>query len=610
VNNFKWTLAPIISKSFKLLDKSDQKKMFIVLILQITMSLLDLIGVALFGFIGALAVAGVQSTANGNRVQQLLNFLHLETYSLQIQTAAIALIAVSLLLTRTFLSVVLVRKTLKYLSNKGAQISNELVAKFLNSGYWNIKESSIQETIYATSYGVRVITLGIIGNFLTLIADIALLLVLTTGLIIINWQMTLVTTLGFGLVGFSMYLLLHKKSKQLGAEESIIDIEANELFAQINKSYREMYVKNRVDYYLAEISKKRYRLSSILAELSFIPLISKYIIEGTVLFGVLVLASMQFLIADAKNAVATLAIFMAAGTRIAPAVLRTQQGLLQIVTNSGIASPTFDFIAKHEAKLCTNIVSPGLENSKKFLNALVLDSVSYKFPDSNELVLRDISIQIEAGSTIAIVGQSGAGKTTLVDLMLGISKPTDGSVSVFGLKPEEFVNKFPGKIAYVPQDVVIIAGSIRSNVELGFPAGEFSDEQIWFALEQAELKTFVQDLKGGLDGTVGENGGRLSGGQKQRLGVARAIVGEPELLILDEATSSLDAETEELLSKSIASLKGKVTVISIAHRLRTISNADQVIYIENGHIIACGSFTEIRKSVKNFDNQIKILENS
>ena len=233
--------------------------------------------------------------------------------------------------------------------------------------------------------------------------------------------------------------------------------------------------------------------------------------------------------------------------------------------------------------------------------------MDFHFPDSKNLTLKNISLNISSGESVAIVGPSGAGKTTLVDLLIGISEPTGGSIEIFGYSPYEYIKSNPGDIAYVPQDIVVSTGTFRSNIELGFPSGTFNDEDIWLALEKTELSTFVGSQPNKLDSSVGENGGRLSGGQKQRLGFARALVGNPKILILDEATSSLDLDTEESLSKFINSLKGHVTVISIAHRLRTILNASKVVYIEDGCIVAQGNFEEVKNKVSNFEKQLKLI---
>jgi ABC-type multidrug transport system fused ATPase/permease subunit len=169
------------------------------------------------------------------------------------------------------------------------------------------------------------------------------------------------------------------------------------------------------------------------------------------------------------------------------------------------------------------------------------------------------------------------------------------------------ISKWPGAIAYVPQNVLISDGTIRTNVALGFPIALATDELVWKALDVAQLSDFVRSLEGGLDAQVGENGAKISGGQRQRLGIARALFSKPQLLVLDEATSSLDSETELKISKAIQNLRGKVTVVIIAHRLSTVRKADNVYYLEDGKIKASGSFEEVRKMSPEFDQQAKLL---
>jgi ABC-type multidrug transport system fused ATPase/permease subunit len=169
------------------------------------------------------------------------------------------------------------------------------------------------------------------------------------------------------------------------------------------------------------------------------------------------------------------------------------------------------------------------------------------------------------------------------------------------------VNKWPGAISYVPQDVAIAAGTIRENVAMGYPISEATDELVISALKVAKLDDFVESLPEGLDAQVGERGTKISGGQRQRLGIARAMFTRPHLLVLDEATSSLDGETESDISTAINSLRGSTTVIMIAHRLSTVRNADIVVYLDNGKIISTGTFEEVRRSVADFDSQAKLM---
>ena len=186
--------------------------------------------------------------------------------------------------------------------------------------------------------------------------------------------------------------------------------------------------------------------------------------------------------------------------------------------------------------------------------------------------------------------------------------PADtGLVSIAGKLPLEAIATWPGSISYVPQDVTISNGTFRENVGLGYPVEVATDELVWSALEVAQLADFVRKLPQGLDTPVGERGTKISGGQRQRLGIARAMFTQPKLLVLDEATSSLDGQTEADISGAIQSLKGSVTVIMIAHRLSTVRNADQVVYMEKGKILAKGTFEEVRAAVPDFDSQAKLM---
>ena len=205
------------------------------------------------------------------------------------------------------------------------------------------------------------------------------------------------------------------------------------------------------------------------------------------------------------------------------------------------------------------------------------------------------------------MGPSGAGKTTIIDIFLGVLRPDVGSVRISGLPPQLTVAKWPGAVSYVPQDVVIAAGTIRENVALGYPLSEATDELVMSALKVAQLDMFIASLPDGIDTQVGERGTKISGGQRQRLGIARALFTRPHLLVLDEATSSLDGETEAGISEAIHALRGATTVVMIAHRLSTVRNSDIVIYMDEGSVSAVGTFNEVRDAVPDFDRQAKLM---
>ena len=216
-------------------------------------------------------------------------------------------------------------------------------------------------------------------------------------------------------------------------------------------------------------------------------------------------------------------------------------------------------------------------------------------------------MKVEAGKFVAIVGSSGAGKTTLVDLLLGVLKPDSGSILISGFDPQTTISKWSGAISYVPQDVMISNGTIRNNVALGFPIEEATNDLVNDALRIGQLIEFTEKLPEGIDSYVGDRGTRISGGQRQRLGIARAMFTKPHLLVLDEATSSLDGETEANISGAIQNMRGLVTVVMIAHRLSSVRHADIVLYLEAGEILASGTFEEVRNTVPNFDKQAQLV---
>jgi ABC-type multidrug transport system fused ATPase/permease subunit len=242
-----------------------------------------------------------------------------------------------------------------------------------------------------------------------------------------------------------------------------------------------------------------------------------------------------------------------------------------------------------------------------FVPSVRIRNVYLKYPGKDDFALKNISIDIESGTTVAIVGPSGGGKTSLVDVILGIIKPDKGEVLISGSTPVEAVVEWPGAIGYVPQDVILVSGTVLENVALGFPNSEADEKSVLRALEIAQISEFIDTQRDGIDLQVGERGTKLSGGQRQRIGVARAMFTNPKLLVLDEATSALDGETEVGVTDSIQNLRGSTTVIMIAHRLSTIRNVDQVIYMEKGEVMSVGTFEEVRRSVPNFDIQANLM---
>lgn len=597
-----------LKETARVLPDKDLKKISLVIVLQIFMGLIDLLGVALIGILGALAVSGVQSTEPGSKVAMFLRLVNLDGLAFQTQAAILGTLAAAILISRTLISVIFTRRTLFFLSRRGAILTTNLVSKLLSEPLIRIQQNTSQDLVFALTTGVNAITLGILGTGVILISDLSLLLVMGVGLFIVDPIIAFISATAFSGIAILIYKIMHGRAENLGKEESAVSIKSNEMIIEVLASYRESVVRNRREYYAREIGKLRWRNSTVLAELAFMPNISKYVIESTVVLGALAISAAQFIMQDAAHAIATLAVFLAAGTRIAPAILRVQQGALQIKSSFGAATPTLSLIELlKDSNPLPEVVDTVDVTHGGFVPTVKIRNVFLKYPGKNDYALKNVSIEITPGTTVAIVGPSGGGKTSLVDVILGVIKPTSGEVLISEHEPVEAISNWPGAIGYVPQDVVLVSGTVRQNVALGFPVSEANDEKIYKSLELAKIIEFINSQELGVEVQVGERGAKLSGGQRQRIGVARALFTNPKLLVLDEATSALDGETEAGITESIHYLRGSTTVIMIAHRLSTIREVDQVIYMEKGEVVCTGKFEEVRKLVPNFDSQANLM---
>jgi ABC-type multidrug transport system fused ATPase/permease subunit len=597
-----------IRQAIQIFPKRDQKRIGVITLVQIFLGLLDLLGVALFGILGALAVNGIQSHSAGNRVQSALHFLHLGSLSFQKQIAVLGIGAAILLIVRTLVSVFFTRRILFYLSRKSAEISSNLVSRLFSQNLLEIQSRTSQEVLYAILAGVNTISLGIVGTLVALATDLSLFLIMTAGLFLVDPIMAIGTFTIFLVTGFLLHQLMNKRAVEIGSQAAELSVRSNEMILEVMNSYREAIVRNRRSYYVNKIRHDRMTMASNTAEISFFPYISKYVFETVVIVGGLAIAAIQFLTQDATHAVAILAVFMAAGTRIAPAVLRLQQGAIQIKSSIGSSIPTLKLISeldRHPALI--EETQDCAFSYPNFVPSIELKNINFTYPGKAHPTISEVSLLIPAGSSAAFVGPSGAGKTTLVDIILGLLNQSSGKVKISGMQPNEVTKCWPGAVSYVPQDVMIVNGTIRENVSLGFPGSQSDDSDVNRALAIAQLLDFVNSLPEGIDTVVGERGARMSGGQRQRLGIARALFTKPKLLVLDEATSSLDGITEKGLSNSIAKLQGEVTVVLIAHRLTTVRNVDQVVYLDNGQVLASGTFAEVRRMVPDFDAQASLL---
>lgn len=591
-----------------LLSKKDKSKLVRIAVTQFCIGLLDLVGVVFIGALGALTINGVNSRAPGERVTQFLTLIGIENLKFEAQAAILALAAMVVLVSRTILSVLLSKRTLRFLAEKAAEISVQLYRRILKGGIDQIQISHSQEILFAVNRGVDLLVVLIIGTSVNLMADMAALMTISIGLFVVDPIMAVVSMILFIITGLILNRLTQSRARFFAQEKTKYEIRANNKLLETLETFRELYARNREEFYIGQFSEMRKRYTKAVSEITFLPNISKFVTETVVLVGAILIGISQFVLNDAFRAIGTLTVFLAAGTRIAPAFLRIQQSTLAIKSAGNQIQPTLGLITRYDLQR-KGFVERKSATPKSDLDDVKVEfkDVSFSYDDDSKFMIQNFTETLNVNEVSALVGSSGSGKSTIFDLMLGIHQPRSGSIRVSGLEPRDFIEQFAGLVSYVPQDISIVSGSVRENVCLGYSLDDFSDSRVWEALEMAKLKRDVEEFEELLDAHVGERGNKLSGGQRQRLGLARALLTRPRLLLLDEATSSLDARTEVQVSEAIQGLKGKVTVVLIAHRLSSIRNADKVIYMKGGKLVASGKFEEVRRLVPAFNEEANLM---
>lgn len=604
-----------VREALSLLTRRDQRLLGVTVLIQMSTSFLDLIGVLLLGLVGALAVTTVQSQPAPASVTALAEALGLGSLSDQQLVMVFAGAAAFVLLVKSVVASLLTRRVFRFLANRQALVSARLAKALLSRPLTFLQERSTQETAFALIQGAGLATVQILGQLVMAITEVTLLIVLGVALLFLDPIVTLAAIAFFALVAWGLQRAMGGWASRVGGEAARADIASLNVVQEALNAYREITVANRRDLYVAHIQRLRWDAARATADSTFIQQVPKYVLEAALVLGGFALAGILFTTQDAVSAVSTLALFLAAGSRVMPSLLRLQGAALGLRGSAAGAGATFD-LAK---RLGNPHDDPGgieddqrlkeiLENGHSGFTAEVrVHDVSVQYPGSAADAVQNVSLSVREGQSIALVGRSGAGKSTLADLILGVLQPTSGSVTISGVPAPDALRRWPGAIAYVPQEVVLANGNIRENVALGLPRGAVDDDRVWRALARAHLDTYLHQQREGLDTLIGEGGMRLSGGQRQRLGIARALFTEPKLLVLDEATSALDAETEIAITQTIHDLEGDVTTIVIAHRLATVRSADHVVYLEEGCILATGAFDEVRRRVPALERQASLL---
>lgn len=605
------TLGKLFLRCYSLLSKRDRSYYILAGVIQSGLIVLDLLGLALIGLIVAIASSSVQGKELPDVVNNFMLAINANNLTPQLTAALFGLSAAILLVSKSVLSYYFGLRNFAFLARREVVISEKLSKKIFSTQITDLQKYTTPEYQHALTIGSSSVMVGVLGQSLSLITELMLQLVLLLTLFFFSPILTLLCLIFF----LGIFLVLNKiqgeKARSWGSGMTQADVLSTSLIANAIGSYREIFVSGKRDFFVAGIKEARKEAANFQVKKSMLTQFSKYLFEVSVIFAGLGISAFAFLTKTAVEAASLVAIFFTAAYRIAPSILKLQQGILQLKGAAGATELFFEI----DSHLSLNLAPRNNDNFTDFrgLNsastvyAVRLENVSFTYQGRSEPALVDINLRLEANKSLAVVGPSGAGKTTLVDVILGVITPDKGKIEIFGQPPELIYQNKSLRLAYVPQSVFLASGSILENIGLGIEKDDIDLDLAWEALRGVHLSEFVSSLEENIYSSVGERGSRLSGGQRQRLGIARALYQHPSLLVLDEATSSLDAESEYEISKTIQSIKHKVTTVVIAHRLSTVIDSDVVVYMREGRILAQGTFDSLRDSVPDFDKQANLM---
>lgn len=592
-----------------LMEQKDRKKLVFLGITQFCISILDLFALLLIGLVTSLSLSDISVQSSSKYVELIMGLSIFQGIDLRTIIFILGGASAVLLILKTAVSAGLTRKIIGFLSIREAAVSAKYMEEVLKLSPLDQRKWSPQYISGVALTGANCAVTISLGQMVNGMVEGLSILLLFTGVTFVNPSVTISTILYFSVLALFSTKYLGKKIRQAGQETYRIGISSTELIQNSVSTAREIHTSNSQGNISKIFSEQRFASYKATRSKAFIGLIPKFIFEVGLVIGAIIICAAQVYFYDAHKAITGMVVFLALTSRLVPSLLKIQNSLLEL---RAATSPTLNFLDElnnvrkineqnsNNQKIAESRI-PNDRQSGSFSPGIHCENLEIKYSDASKPTLKNMNLDIEPGTFVAIVGPSGAGKTTLVDALLGIAIPSNGFVSISGVSPNKAMENWPNKIKYVPQDVQLVSGTIRQNI--CWPGNEESidESRIIEVLSFVELQDWLSVQSQGLDTLIGVGGSNLSGGQKQRLGIARALATNPEILILDESTSALDTETESLIAKRILNNMRGLTRIVIAHRLSTVINADKLIYLDNGQKIAEGSFSELRKLVPQFD---------
>ncbi|WP_435743815.1 ABC transporter ATP-binding protein [Microbacterium sp. PMB16] len=444
-----------------------------------------------------------------------------------------------------------------------------------------ISDSSVSTTIS----GLLLPGASLIGE---LMSFLSLILVLAIAQPLVG----AVTLVYLGLIAVVLQLQISRRSKQAGLVALRYSLRSSRLITEMIGALKEVTLRGSASEVAEVVRENRSHATRARANSQFLAQIPRHVLDVALIGGIVLVGIAGFLSqGDVTGAVSSIALFGLAGFRLAPALVRFQGVLQQINVSAPHARAVLEEVRNSDRYMV--VANAGDQSAlPPSPQRIELRGVGFRYSPDAEEAVRGVTLDIPFGSQVAFVGASGAGKSTMIDLLLGLVEPTSGTISVDGIPLGTALNAWRAQMAYVPQEVSLFDATIAQNVALSWRR-DFDRDRVVAALDSAQLLTLIEGREGGIDGKIGERGLALSGGQRQRLGIARALYTRPSVLVMDEATSALDTATEAAVTGAIDGLRGRVTTITVAHRLSTIRHADVIFFMRDGVVAASGSFDEV-----------------
>ena len=572
--------ASLLAQLGYIFDKKDKWKLTLLSAAIVVGSFLELAAVMVFvPFIEVLQEPGtIQSRWYLKEIYDLFGFHSTRSFMILIAVCIIGIYVIKnvyLILEKDYI--------FRFSYNTQMKLSTRLLAAYMKEPYTfhlNHNIAILQRSLHEdTSRFMQVILYT-----LELMAELAVSAVLVIYLLVVSKSITIIV-LGFLAVFVGGFLLISRKySRRLGFENQGYQGKIFQWMNQALGGIKEIKILEREAYFTDEFRKYWKKYARGLRIARTISILPKYTVEAVSMAGLLIAVIVKLLFGEADSVyfISQLAAFAVAAMRLMPSVGRINEH----ASNMLYALPSVELV--YHDLVGIEGLSAGNRQERnrdwRLQREIQVQGVSYHYPNTEELVLDDVSLAVKKGTTVAFIGSTGSGKTTMVDIILGLLTPVKGVVMADDINVHEQAQTFHAQVGYIPQTIYLSDDSIRNNIAFGVREEQIDEEAVREAVEKAQLREFIDSLPHGLDTIVGDRGVRLSGGQRQRIGIARALYHDPEILVLDEATSALDNETESAVMEAIEHLQGMKTMIIIAHRLTTIRNVDVIYEVSDGKV--------------------------